>query len=78
MQQQLAPAQRLVVETVGVGVGADVGVDQENLAAVYAGIAVLQVHPSLAAGLDLAALQLDAGLIGIEDFVLVPCFYSAQ
>ena len=75
VQQQLAPAQRLVVEAVGIGIGADVGVDQKNFIAVNAGIAFLQVHPSLAAGFDFAALQLDAGLIGIEDFVLVPGFF---
>ena len=49
VQQELSPPKRFMVETVGIAVGADMGVHQENLGAINAGIAVLQVHRALSA-----------------------------
>ena len=55
-----------------VAVGRDVQPDQPDLAVVDAGVALGQLHLGLAQGLDLAALQGDAGLEGVEDLVVPP------
>src|SRR6185436_610601 len=70
-QEELAHRLRRVVLPVAVAVGADVGADQVGLLVAELDVAVLELHPPLARRLDLGAAQLDPGLEGLEDLVVV-------
>ena len=70
VQQQLARALGLVVEAVGLAVFRNIGVDQPELAALHRGIGFGEIGAALAQRLHLRALQLDAGLEGVEDLVV--------
>src|SRR5262245_466272 len=71
VQQELPPAQRLVLRVAAMPVGADVHVVEEHLAVLEPGKAVTEVHASFADRLDLGAEQHDAGFVGIEDVEIV-------
>src|SRR5262245_54450214 len=67
VQQELAGAQRIVVRVSAVTVGRDVAVEQEDLAALDAGVRVLQAGLARTQRLDLRPEQHDAGLVAIAD-----------
>jgi hypothetical protein len=70
VQQQLALALRLVVLTRRRRVWRDVHVVQPHLAVANGGKRILQLHAAVAQGLDLRALQLQAGFPLLEEVVL--------
>ena len=72
LEEQLAGPPRVVAELVGLGVGADVHVVEENLAAADAGEGVVEVALALAEGLDLGALEHQARLDRVDDEEVVP------
>jgi len=55
VQEELAPACRLVVEAVGGRIGCDVGVEEPELAALGARVGLTQVGAAVPDGLDLSA-----------------------
>ncbi|MNV88429.1 hypothetical protein D3C71_1826360 [compost metagenome] len=70
MQQQLPVTARFVVEAVGLFVGWDVRVDQDDFPPFHRRIAFGDIGPTVAQGLDLGAKQLDPGLdIVLEEIV---------
>src|SRR5579884_3962964 len=72
VQEQLAGPVRIVAaETLGEGVGGDMDPVQPHLAVLDPGVGIPQRHQPVAEGLDLAALQGDAALDGLEDVVVV-------
>jgi hypothetical protein len=71
MQQELARPERLVVCNVAMCIRADVRVEKVHLFIPDDGVAVRQVCEPQAQGLDLGALQRDAGLNGLLDEVVV-------
>jgi len=61
VEKQLPGAERLVIHDVTVTVGADVAVVEKDLTLPYAGVTILQVYAPISQGLDLRALEHDAG-----------------
>src|SRR3954468_17068948 len=71
VDEQLARALGLVVLARGGRVGRDVHVVQPQLAVAEGGVAVLDLHATLAQRLDLRPLQHEAGLDLVEELVAV-------
>src|SRR5215216_6028388 len=65
VQEELAVAGRVLGYVRGVLVGGDVGADEERLPVPYPHVALLEVRPAGAHGLDLRAGERDAGLVGL-------------
>ena len=74
MQQQLAPAQRLVIRIAAMAVRTDVDVVEKHFAVFDAGEAVAQVHASFANRLDLGAEQHQPRLEALEQVEVVKGF----
>ena len=70
VQEQLARAERLVVEDVRLRVGLDVHAYEPQLAGARAGVRLGDAHVAVAQRLHLGAEQADAGLELLEDLVL--------
>ena len=70
MQQQLARPARLVIEAVGLQIFGDIGVEEPDLAALLARIALPDRRLAAAQRLHLGAGQRDAGLEGLADLVV--------
>ena len=71
VEQEFPRPQRVVVQSVGLGVGADVSIHKEDLALFDVPIAIPQVHLSLPKGLDLGPEQGDPGLDRLFDKVVI-------
>ena len=73
MHQELPRPTGLVVEAVPLLVGADMGIDQVQLAAPDLAIAVAQVGLPRPQRFDLCPGKSDARLVGIFNVIVVPC-----
>src|SRR6185312_1000713 len=71
VQQELAPAQRLVIGVAAMAVRADVDVVEEDLAVLDAREAVAEVHAAFADRFHLGAEQDEAGFEGLEQMEVV-------
>jgi hypothetical protein len=71
VEKELAVAEGVVVEDIGRLVGADVALDEEDLAVFDLGVALLQADPAVPDGFDLAALKGQAGLELFQDFIIM-------
>ena len=71
MQQQRSGPRGLVIEDVALPVAPDVQVQQEDLAVLQDTEGIGQVCASFTQRLDLRSRENDAGLPGVEDFVVV-------
>jgi hypothetical protein len=60
-----------VIVEAGVGIGADVGVEEEGLAVFDEAVGVLEVGFALADGLDLCAAEGDSGFEAVGEEVVV-------
>jgi len=65
MQQQALGPERVGVEDAALFIWADVHPFHQNLAAMDAGVTLLQVHPALTDGLDLRALELHPAFVAL-------------
>jgi hypothetical protein len=59
-----------MIHAVGLGIGADMGIHQENLAPFNIGITVPEVDPSIPKGLDLRPHEGNPCLVGLFDGVV--------
>src|SRR5512137_198448 len=71
VEQELALAERVMVEDVGRFVGADMALDQEHLARADLGVALLERDPAGPDRFHLAPDEGQAGFEGLEDDVIV-------
>src|SRR3989304_6086270 len=70
VEEELAPPQRVMIVDIAGLIGADIAVDKD-LSPLHAGITVLQVYPAIAQGLDLCPQELNPGLIGIFNRIVM-------
>jgi hypothetical protein len=78
VQQQLAVAGGVLGDVGGVPVGRDVGAEEEDLPVAHPRVALLQVRPARAHGLDFGAGKRDARLVGLIDVEVVKGFPVAR
>lgn len=71
MKQEFPRPQRLVIQSVGLGIRADMSIDKEDLALFDIPVAIPQVYLSLPKGFDLGPEQGDPGLDRLFDKVVV-------
>ena len=62
MEEQFPRTERLMIHDVAVAIGTDVAMVKKRLAALYAGVTVLEIHPSLSKGFHLRTLEHNACL----------------
>jgi len=73
VKQEFPRPQRLVIQSVGLGIRADMSIDKEDLALFDIPVAIPQVHLSLPKGFDLGPEQGDPGLDRLFDKVVMKC-----
>jgi hypothetical protein len=73
MKEEFPCPQWIVVQSVRLGIRADMRVDKENLAPFDITITVPEVRPSLPKGFDLRPKQSDPGLVSLFDKVVMKC-----
>jgi hypothetical protein len=70
VKEEFPGPQRVMILAVGLGIGADMGIHQEDLAPFNIGITVPEVDPSIPKGLDLRPQEGNPGLVGLLDGVV--------
>jgi len=75
MKEKFSGPQWIVIQSVRLGVGADMRIDEEDLAPFDIAVAIPQVDLSLPQGLDLRPEQGDARLKGLLDKVMIKCLF---
>ena len=72
MHEQLPRALWVMIESVPVRIGTDMGVDEKKFAVFHPGVTILQIRPPLSQGLDLCTREDDASLIDFFDKKIKP------
>src|SRR5690349_4870322 len=70
MQQQAPKTFGIMLHMAGSGIRLNIDVKQERLPLFYAGKSAINVGKARSDGLDLRALQFDAGLVPFQDMIL--------
>jgi hypothetical protein len=71
VKQEFPCPQRVVIQSVGLGIKTDMSIDKEDLALFDIPVAIPQVHLSLSKGFDLGPEQGDPGLDRLFDKVVM-------
>jgi len=74
VKEEFPRPQRVVIQSVRLGIGADMSVDQEDLTPLDIPVAIPEADLSLSQGLDLRPKQADPGLVSLLNEVIVKCF----
>ena len=70
VKEEFPSPQRFMIHAVGLGIGADMGIHQEDLAPLNIGVTVPEVDPSVPKRLDLRPHEGNPGLVGLLDGVV--------
>jgi hypothetical protein len=73
MKEEFPRPQWIVIQSVGLGIRADMSIDQEDLASFDIAVTIPQVDPSLPQGFNLRTKQGDPGLVRFFDKVVMKC-----
>ena len=75
VKEEFPRPQRIVIQSVGLRIRADMSIDKEDLAPFDIAVAIPQVDLSLPQGFDLRPKQGDPGLVRLFDKVVMKCLF---
>ncbi len=75
VKEEFPRPQWIVIQSVSLGIRADMSIDQEDLAPFDIAVTIPQVDLSLSQGFDLGPEQGDPGLVGLFDKVVMKCLF---
>ena len=75
MKEEFPRPQWIVIQSVGLGIRADMSIDKKDLAPFDIAVAIPQIDLSLPQGFDLRPKQGDPGLVRLFDKVVMKCLF---